>query len=216
MPNDVSEQQLWQFVCRQLDSVIPPSNGDNSIDRRSIALAVARTNHCVSHIKANAGRPFDRLNSGHYATFLYFLANTIWKEGHDTILATRIFLLNKALNGIDLYFEVTMPDIFLIGHTVGMVFAKASYANGLVFHQGCTVGRNGNDRPTLECNVILYPNSSVIGRCVIRENTVISPGVQLVNMSTPGNCLVFSGEHGRPVFRSIDERYVDRYLTGAR
>jgi serine O-acetyltransferase len=112
-----------------------------------------------------------------------------------------------------------MPEYFAIGHTVGMVFAKACYGNFLVMHQGCTVGRNGNDRPTLEEGVILYPNSSVIGRCLVRANTVIAPGVQLVNQDTPGNCYVFMGEKGRPVFKEIDEffagRYFDRSVTGS-
>ena len=77
---------------------------------------------------------------------------------------------------------------------------------------GCTVGRNQGARPTLESGVILYPHASVIGACHVRENTVVSPGVQLINTDTPGNCLVFPGDRGKPVFKEIAEYYADRYL----
>ncbi len=174
---------------------------------------MARTDHCVSKIRAFSGPHFDTQNSGHYATFLYFLAWQLGRGLGNRRDATRVFLLNKALNGIDLFHEVEMPPVFLIGHTVGMVFAKAIYSSGCIFHQGCTVGRNQDARPTLEPGVILYPNSSVIGACIVRENTVLTPGVQLINTDTPGNCLVFPAGPGSVVFRPIETYMADRYLV---
>lgn len=192
--------------------MLPSLDGSENIDPHAIATAAQRTNYCVSRIKAFKGSQFNHLNSGHYATFLYYLAHTLWNHGGNTIEATRVFLLNKALNGIDLFYEVEMPEVFLIGHTVGMVFAKANYGIHCIFHQGCTVGRSQLARPILEAGVILYPHASVIGACHVRENTVLSPGVQLINTDTPGNCIAFPGERGRPVFKEISEYYADRYL----
>jgi serine O-acetyltransferase len=207
------EMELQAYVTRQLDNLLPPSGDSVPVHAESICVALNRARRCISRIKASRDEGFNPLISGHYATFLYFLSHDLWRTFSDVEGATRVFLLNKALNGIDLFYEVEMPDYFLIGHTVCMVFAKARYEDYCVFHQGCTVGRNGEDRPILEKGVILYPHSSVIGRCHVRENTVISPGVHLVNADTPGSCIVFPGESGRPTFKAIDEFYADRYFT---
>jgi serine O-acetyltransferase len=212
MSEAVYSDFIRKYVSRQLETMFPAFEEPGEVDSQAIATAVRRTNHCVSRIKAFKGERFEHLNSGHYATFLYYLSHALWKDSENNVEATRVFLLNKALNGIDLFYEVEMPDVFLIGHTVGMVFAKASYGNSCVFHQGCTVGRNQEARPTLESGVILYPHASVIGACHLRENTVVSPGVQLVNTDTPGNCLVFPGGRGKPIFKAITEYYADRYL----
>ncbi len=206
---------LARLVEHQVGSLFPDFERPYALDPQHVRAALARTNFCVSHVRGFRGAQFDHLVSGQYATFLYYLANTMWQAGAHGPDVTRLFLLNKALNGIDLFYEIAMPPVFLIGHTVGMVFAKADYGDHCIFHQGCTVGRNGDDRPTLERGVILYPNASVVGGCHVRENTVLSLGVQLLNTDTPGDCIVFPGEHGKVVFKPITEYYAERYLTRA-
>lgn len=182
------------------------------IDEKIAEVAFQRTVACVDSIKQWRKAGFDRWISWQYSTYLYFLCREVWLRSDNRELATRIFLLNKALNAVELYYQVELPNYFFLSHTPGLVFSQATYGNYCIFHQGCTVGRNGDDRPTLESAVILYPNSSIIGRCNVRENTVITPGVQLVNQDTPGNCYVFMGEKGRPVFKEIDEYFADRYF----
>jgi len=189
-----------------------PTGKDGTIDEEIAEIAFQRTVTCINSIKSWNDSGFDRLISWQYATYLYFLSREVASRSEDTELATRLFLLNKALNAVEMYFQIELPDYIFLSHTTGLVFAQATYGNYGVFHQGCTVGRNGLDRPTLEEGVILYPNSSVIGKCLVRTNSVIAPGVQLVNQDTPGNCYVFMGEKGKPVFKEIDEFYADRYF----
>jgi serine O-acetyltransferase len=100
-----------------------------------------------------------------------------------------------------------------LSHTNGLVLAKASYADYCVFHQCCTVGRDGDKRPRLGKGTVLYPGAAVIGDCTIGENTVISPGVVLVNASTPGNCILVESKGGRPRFKEAKEYYADRYFV---
>ena len=52
-----------------------------------------------------------------------------------------MFILNKALNAIDLFYEIDMPARFFIGHSAGIVLAKASYADYLVLYPNSTVGK---------------------------------------------------------------------------
>ena len=210
MPSD-DEEASWlaTYVARQLDNLFPDATAPTTFDMTSLRTALSRTKRCLAPVKG--ANEFNYLISGHYATFLYYLSKVVGDQG-NTFVSTKLFLLNKALNGIDLFYEVAMPDVFLIGHTVGMVFAKASYSDYCVFHQGCTVGRSGEDRPELRRGLVMYPNSSVIGRCRVERNTVLTPGVQLINSDTPGNCLVFSGKSGRPVFKEAKEDYLARYF----
>jgi len=207
-------ESLSYLVSRQVQNLHPNFDPSWEIAPSLMAEALVRTQVCVSHLKPAAGAPargFDPLISGHHATLLYFLSRHLAAIGalED---ATRVFLTNKALHGIDLFHEVEMHPVFGIGHTVGMVFAKATYGPRCIFHQGCTVGRDGHNRPVLEEGVVMYPNAAIIGGCHVRANTVIAPGVQLVNTDTPGDCIVFLGDGGRPTFKPVSERYADRYL----
>lgn len=206
----------WR-IERQLDTLAPDTPEPSSLPDEIMADALARANDAVAPLIDRRGRPIDQMVSWEAALLLYYLARVLRSAGHAR-LSTRVFLANKALHGIDLFPDVEMPARFLIGHTVGMVFAKADYGEWSVFHQGCTVGRLLDARPSLGAGVVMYPNSSIIGRCNVGPNTVISAGVQLLNSDTPGNCIVFAGDRGRPSFKPITEIYAHRYydasLTG--
>lgn len=210
-PTDPRDAQfLSRLVTHQVQSLHPNFVEGWGIDLELTRRAMDRTIRCVRHFKGSMGR-FDPLMGGHHATLLYFVSCELAAVGLQQD-AARVFLTNKALHGIDLFHEVEMHPVFAIGHTVGMVFAKATYGPRCVFHQGCTVGRDGNRRPLLEEGVVMYPNSSILGACHVRANTAIAPGVNLVNTDTPGNCLVVMGEGGRPVFKPANDCYADRYL----
>lgn len=202
-------EAIKKFTEKQVNNFFP-NRKPYILDSNVAKIAFLRTTTCISSIKNWSKEGFDFWISWQYSTYLYFLSREIWLQKSNTESATKIFLLNKALNSIELYYKVEMPNNFFLSHTLGVVFAQAKYGNYCVFHQGCTVGRNGDDRPRLGEGIVLYPNSSIIGRCNVRENTVIAPGVQLVNQDTPGNCYVFMGAKGKPIFKEIDEYFVDR------
>jgi serine O-acetyltransferase len=144
---------------------------------------------------------FDYLHSSQYAIFLYFLANTLWRSNGDQRLCTKLFFLNKALNGIDCFYEISMPDIFFIGHSVGIVLAKATYGRYLVLYQNSTIGKNHGIAPVIGEGVIMYPNTAIIGSSQVRNGSVISQGVSIINRDTPGDCLVFQGQKGDLTFQ---------------
>ena len=125
----------------------------------------------------------------------------IWRNAKDVTTCTKIFLLNKALNAIDCFYEIELPDIFFIGHSVGIVLAKAKYSDYLVLYQNSTVGKNHGEAPTLEKGVVMYPNTAIIGRSHLRENTILSQGVGVINQDTPGNSIAFRGENGQLIFK---------------
>lgn len=198
----LNPEQLAQLVMRQLDNIIPDGLSPTpSLINKHLPQALERLRVCINAVRCWRENEFDHLHSSQYCIFLYFLANTIWKETQTTEIPTKLFLLNKTLNGIDLFYEIEMPARFFIGHTVGIVLAKASYADYFVLYQNSTVGKNHGVAPTFESGVIMYPNTAVIGRCKVREGTVISQAVSVINQDTPGNCLVFDGHMGTLFFK---------------
>lgn len=201
----IGRQGLRDYVAAQLSTFFPDARpGPQSIPRSIDAyldLALERTRICVNAVRAWQPDRFDYLHSTQYCSFLYFLANTIHRDGGDSEICTKLFLLNKALNGIDLFYEIEMPDIFFIGHSVGIVLAKADYGNRLVLYQNSTVGKNHGVAPVIGEGVVMYPNTAIIGRCHIGSGSVLSQGTSIINRDVPGQCVVYPGQAGALVFK---------------
>lgn len=132
---------------------------------------------------------FNPYHSGQYAIFLYYLSNILMDV--DRSLADRVYYLNKMLNGVDLYYEINLPDVFFLEHPVGSVMGRAKYSNYFSFSQNCTVGNNKGDYPFFEENVTLLSGAKVIGKCTIGENSIISANCYVKDTDVPKNSLVF-------------------------
>ncbi|RAK51983.1 hypothetical protein DJ017_19125 [Phenylobacterium soli] len=175
--------------------------------------ALERLHRCINACAPWRPDQFNVLQSSQHCIYLYYLSNTIWKRSGDTAAATRLFLMNKAFNGIDLFYEIAMPEVFYIGHSVGIVLAKATYGNYLVLYQGTTVGRHKDQIPVIGDRVILYPGTSVAGRAVVEDDCVISQGVRVINKHVPRGSMVFAGETpGGLTFRPRPDDLLSEYF----
>jgi serine O-acetyltransferase len=190
---DHTRESLLDYTVAQCAAIVP--------DGREAAFRAAADAHLDAalerlHRLINACAPwrpdqFNVLQSSQHCIYLYFLANTIWKQSGDTAAPTRLFLMNKALNGIDLFYEIAMPEVFYIGHSVGIVLAKATYGNHLVLYQNSTIGRHKADIPVIGDRVVVYPNSAIIGRSVVGDDAVISQGTSVINKRVPPGQMAF-------------------------
>ena len=190
---DQTPEGLTAYTCAQLRNLIPDGRHEplEAYIARHQDEALSRVMTCIDAVRMWRPGEFNYLHSSQYCQYLYFLANTIWRHEKDGAACTRLFLLNKALNGIDLFYEIEMPRIFFIGHSVGIVLAKATYGDYLVLYQNSTVGKNHGDAPVLGQGVVMYPNTAVIGRCEVGDRTVISQGTSIVNRDTPDDCVAY-------------------------
>jgi len=201
---NTSRDGLIGYLVRQLETFFP--DGKRADDLRVVLDqhlddALSRLGHCINSVRMWPENRFDYLHSSQYAIFLYYLSNTVWRRSGDRDICTRLFCLNKALNGIDCFYEIELPPVFFIGHSVGIVLAKATYGNHLVLYQNSTVGKSHGVAPTLGDGVIMYPNTAIIGACNVGDGSVIAQGVSVINRDTPGDCLVFQAEAGALAFR---------------
>ena len=197
----ISRGGLLDYVAAQLGSFFPDGATDlRAVLDKDLDQALARLHRCINAVKMWKVDEFDYLHSSQYTIFLYYLANTIWRNQQNERVCTKLFYLNKALNGIDCFYKIAMPDIWFIGHSVGIVFADATYGNYLAVYQNSTVGKNHGAAPVLGEGVVLFPNSAIIGNCNLGPRTFLGQGQSLIDQDTPGNCIVFS-QAGKPVFR---------------
>ena len=211
---DHTRESLLAYLTSQCAHVVP--------DGREAAFRASADAHLDEalkrmHVCINGCAPWrlDELNvlqSSQHTIFLYYLANTIWRRSGDTAAATRLFLMNKAFNAIDLFYEVEMPEVFYIGHSVGIVLAKATYGNYLVLYQNSTVGRHKDQIPVIGDRVVLYPNTAVIGRALVGDDAVVSQGVSIVNKSVPAGQIAFRGTGSDLAFQPRPDDLLKEYF----
>jgi serine O-acetyltransferase len=192
----IGRDGLRAYLLRQLEHHFPDGRDCSQPIDAHLDAALQRLRHCIARVRPWQPERFDVLHSTQTCQFLYYLANTIWRADGETEVPTKLFLLNKALNGIDCYYEIALPEVFYIGHSVGIVLAKATYGERLVLYQNSTVGKNRGIAPVIEQDVVLYPNTAVIGRSQVRAGSVVAQGVSVINRDTPGHCFVFTGPFG--------------------
>ena len=206
MIRSIDDGGLASYLSHQLNAAYPDGH-TVSVDeiRALLPQTLERAEHCFSHV-ANKyffdGRStlFNHLHGDQYAMFLYLAASTAYRLGMADGLPSKLFLLNKALHGIDAYFEVELPAIFLFVHPLGTVLGRGQYSDYLLVYQGCGVGSNHDVYPTLDEHVTLRPGSSVLGRCHVGRNCTLGAGSLLIDADLPSDS-VYLGMPGASKIR---------------
>lgn len=161
-------------------------------------VALARLEHCFSHIDNKyffdgEQAVFNHLHGDQYAMWLYLLANELHRQGGAASTCSKLFLLNKALHGVDAFYEVELPSIFLLVHPLGTVLGRGSYSDYFVAYQRCGVGSNKDIYPTFGKHVTLRPGSAVLGACVIGDHCQIATESLVLDRDLPDHTLYIGG-----------------------
>jgi serine O-acetyltransferase len=155
---------------------------------------IDRTHRCFSKVNNKyfydgVQVVFNHLNSDQYSMFLYFVCNTLFKNGADLGLCTKVFQLNKLLHGIDVFYEIELPEIFLFVHPLGTVLGRGTYSDYFLVYQRCGVGSNRDVYPEMKKYLTLRPGSSILGDCQIEENCTLGAGSLLLGRNLESNSL---------------------------
>jgi serine O-acetyltransferase len=188
---------LTDYIVKQLNILFPDGNVISPLSlSQYLPHAMERTEYCFSRVRRkyfyDADKVvFNHLHSDHYSMFLYLLSNTIHKSEGDEALSAKLFLLNKVLHGVDVYFTVNLPNVFLFIHPVGTVIGNAKYSDYFVIYQNCGVGSDEDGKyPSFGEGVVLYASSKVIGDSHIGNNVVIGADSFVLNTSIPDSTVV--------------------------
>ena len=137
---------------------------------------------------------FDALHTCQYFIFLYYVANTIYKNDKSPAareLCDKVYGLSKVILGADIYYEVEMPDVWTCDHPHGSVIGRAKIGEGFCFAQEANVGNNRGVYPVLGNNVKMHPGSKVHGNCRIGNNVWLSTNAYVKDQDVPDNVIVF-------------------------
>ena len=156
-----------------------------------------------------------------YAIFLYYLANTAFREQPGHPIADKAYALNKALHALDAFYEVELPDVFAVQHPVGTVLGRASYSDYFICYHNCTVGANlDNDYPSFGRGIVMYGGSRVIGKTAVGDNTFVSTprSDRLIHIDAADASAARQQHHSTAIYpkagRSRTERNVIRDIFG--
>jgi serine O-acetyltransferase len=214
----LSRTDLVAYVRKQFENLFPDTAHLADLPRL-VDLALNRVEHCFSQIRLKGyfgdGRPrFSHGHSDQYAIFLYYLANSTFREKPGHPIAEKAYALNKALHALDAYYEVQLPEIFAVQHPVGTVLGRASYSDYFFCYHNCTVGANlDNDYPTFASGVVMYGGSRVIGRTSLGHNTFVSTGAIIIDGGVVESDSVLHGIYPN-AGRSRTDRNVIRDIFG--
>ena len=181
MQLSLSRTELAAYVRKQFENLFPDA-ADLADLPLLVERALGRVEHCFSRVRLKGyfadGQPrFSHLHCDQYAIFLYYLANSAFREKPGHPIADKAYALNKALHALDAYYEVRLPDVFAVQHPVGTVLGRATYSDYFLCYHNCTVGANlDNDYPSFGRGIVMYGGSRVIGRTSVGYNTFVSTG----------------------------------------
>ncbi len=193
-----SVKLLDELVCHQVKNLFFLEETERKVIMKLLPKVLGRVENCFSWSKNKYYKQGDEVlfsiyHSGQYCIFLYFLSREVFLAGVQggRVLADKIYYLNKSLNGLDIYYEVEMPEVFHLDHPVGSVMGRAIYGAGFTFAQMCTVGNNRGVYPRIGDNVRMLSGSKILGRCVIGDNVVISANSYVKDTDVPSGVVVF-------------------------
>lgn len=213
MRTSLPPSDLGRYLGAQLERTFP--DGRNHDVQAVVDAALARIEHSFARIvlpgySRDGEGTFSHLQGDQYAAFLYFASHAAWRDRENEDLASRLFLLNKSLNGLVCMYDTVLPDVFVLMHTVGTVLGKATYGNYFVAAQNVTVGTDRDGRPTFGERVILYGGSTVVGGARIGDRVTVATNAVVRGRDVPSGSIVAGSAPGlvvKPASRDVSELY---------
>jgi serine O-acetyltransferase len=205
---------LAAYVRAQLESSFP--DGTPNVVDDVVASAAERARHCFSSIRHPAfgdadSVVFDHLHGDQYTMFLYYASNSAFAAG-DLILAKKLFLLNKALNGFFCMYDTLLPPVMFLNHALGTVIGRGTYGNFLLVTQNVTFGKEDGHAPVIGEGVIVYGGALIAGATTIGDRTVIAANASIRNAAVPAESVVAGSSPQlivRPRKRHLSETFFD-------
>ena len=193
MKLSLPSKALKAYVEATLDNQMPDGNS-SSIPDNIFSSSLERLDICFTGIRKkyyfDDVATFSHLNSDQFCTLIYFISNESFSCQRED-LAEKLFYLNKIMHGLDLFYSVKLPEIFLMVHPVGTVIGNAAYQNHSVFYQNVTIGSNPDGKyPVFSGPAIFFSGCSVIGDCLVGENVIFGANTFVLKSNIEANSLV--------------------------
>lgn len=204
MISDYSLCLLPDLVERQLSGFFPFSDEERHIVDESLPPVIELVEICFSAVDNKYFHKKDEVwfspfHSGQWLIFLYYLSHYISTDkgirsqypNGNKALADKIYYLNKIMHSVDIYHEVKLPASFFLEHPVGTVLGRASYKEGFMAYQNCTVGGNKGKYPILGKDFHMMSGSKVLGDSHIGDRVTLAANTYVKDQDIPAGATVF-------------------------
>lgn len=192
----LSSADLASYLAAQISHTLPDRRLEGRQVRPALDAALERMEYCVDRLRQryhhdDQGARFDHRHTDQYAMLLYLVSNAAFKM-EDIALAAQAFALNKALHGLDAFYEVELPSVFAFQHPIGTVLGRAHYADYFFVYQRCSVGSSlEGETPRFGEGVVMFGGSAVIGDVTIGSNVWLSVNATVMAGRIPDDSVVF-------------------------
>ncbi|MCR4740283.1 MAG: transferase [Lachnospiraceae bacterium] len=215
-------------LIRQISSLYPEEtaaddrmiiNGTGLADKELLSLdrafpaAIERLEKCFSKLTnkyyLDEGETvFNPLHVCQWTMFLYMISNQLYLDGPENIdLCDKIYGLSKMFSSADIYYAVSLPEVFFFDHPQGSVIGRAEYGEYFAFDQGCTVGNNKGKYPVFGKHVSLKSDSKVIGDCHVGDHVIFAANSYIKDMDIPSYSIVFGMDRDVLIKPITEEKY---------
>lgn len=226
IPLSASLSRLADNLAGQIARALKLVGKDGSMDSRRIALRLIET---IPELRRRLGTDVKAVFDGDPAALSHeevimcypaMTALTHYRFAHELlrsgvpVLPRMITETAHSLTGIDIHPAATIGDYFSIDHGTGVVIGETCIIGDHVrIYQGVTLGAKrlrmddeGNmvrepRHPIIEDNVVIYSNSSILGRIRIGHDSVIGGNVWQTTDLPPHSCVV----QGRPIVSTFED-----------
>ena len=212
--------RVYDLLCEQIHAGLCFANVEGKKERRKMAKAMAvdfveslpelRRSLLMDVVAMYDGDPAAKSYGEIISCYPAIKAIGNYRMAHKLIeigvpLIPRIISeLAHSETGIDIHPGATIGNYFAIDHGTGVVIGETCIiGNHVKLYQGVTLGaksfpvdENGNPikgiprHPILEDNVIVYGNSTILGRVTIGKDAIIGANIWLMEDVAPGTKVV--------------------------
>ena len=209
---EIPQSDLLSLLARQIDNFFTLDAAEKALLADVLPAVLDKVEQCFARIdnkyyRRSDGLYFNPFHSGQYTIFLYTVARTLFERHPErSVIADKVYYLNKCMNGLDLFYEVKMPPVFFLDHPLGTVMGRGTFGNYFTFFQGCTVGGNKDVYPVMGENVQMLSGSKVVGNSRIGDNVIISANAYVKDTDIPSCSIVF-GSSPNLTIKSRDQAY---------
>ncbi len=143
---------------------------------------------------------------GLHAIWMHRMAHWSWKKNLK-LLGRLISHISRFLTGIEIHPGADLGPGFFIDHGMGVVIGEtAEVGENVTLYHGVTLGgtswKKEKRHPTIEDNVIIGANATILGPITIGSNSKIGSGSVVIKDVPPNSTVV--GVPGRIVYRDGD------------
>lgn len=162
------------------------------------------------------------LNTAHSSQmvlFLYELSRQAYLKSLSSennkykIIADKLYYLKISDTLTNILYSIELPLKIFCDHPHSSVIGRATFTNNssFKFSTCCSIGNNWGKYPSINGDLVMFPNSVILGNVQIEGIVVVSNGCYIKDEGLIKDKLVF-GRSPNLIFKNIKKEDKDKYL----